>query len=71
MKEREQWNNIKHETVNKTEREGGEDIVKHVLGRFLSRPDQYRCNQSCYSKSRMQPHKKQQMVTSDRLSAPA
>lgn len=39
------------------EREEGGDDVKQVLGRFLSRRDQYGCNQSCNSKSHMQPHK--------------
>lgn len=49
-------------SVKETERDGGEDDVKHVLGRFLSRPDQYRCNQSCNSKSGMQPHHMQHAV---------
>lgn len=31
-------------------------MSKHILGRFLSRLDQYSCNQSCNSKSSMQPH---------------
>lgn len=42
--------------VNDTERDGGADDVKHVSGRFLSRPDQYLCNPSSNSKSGMQPH---------------
>lgn len=42
--------------MNDTERDGGEDDVKHVLGRFLNQPDQYFCNQSSNSESGMQPH---------------
>lgn len=42
--------------VNDTERDGGEDDVKHVSGQFLSQPDQYFCYQSRNSKSGLQPH---------------
>lgn len=59
MKEKaraQQWNDGGDEGkgVKGIERKGGEDDVKHVLGRFLSRQDQYHCNQSCNSNSSMQ-----------------
>lgn len=44
------WNDEKDgvQSVNEMERNEGKDDLKHVLGQFLSWPDQYRCDQSLH-----------------------